>query len=88
MLRSVLNVHSDIMDKIDFTNKPTAHKIKLMHDLCAILKPIEEATNALQGQNVVTSSQVIIIIRTLRENLTCYHETMLSNTLYTQAFCR
>ena len=49
MLRSVLKVPSNIMDKIDFANKPTAHEIKLMHDLCAILKPFEEATNASQG---------------------------------------
>ena len=69
MLRSVLKVPSNIMDKIDFANKPTAHEIKLMHDLCAILKPFEEATNASQGQNVFTPSQVIIIIGTLREEL-------------------
>lgn len=69
MLRRVLNVPSDIMDKIDFANKPTAHEIKLMYDLCAILKPFEKATNASKGQNVVYSSQVIIIIRTLREEL-------------------
>uniref|UniRef100_A0A1X7V7H8 Uncharacterized protein n=1 Tax=Amphimedon queenslandica TaxID=400682 RepID=A0A1X7V7H8_AMPQE len=69
MLRSVLAVPSDIVDKIDIANKPTAHEIKLMHDLCTILKPFEEATNASQGQNIITSSQVIIIIRTLREEL-------------------
>ena len=48
MLRSILQVPQDIMD---FTNKPKAHEIKIMQDLCAILKPFEVATNTSQGQN-------------------------------------
>lgn len=69
MIRSILKVPNDIMDKIDFPNKPKAHDLKLMQDLCAILKPFEDATNASQGQNIITSSKIIIIIRTICEQL-------------------
>ena len=57
------------MEKINFSGKPKAHEIKLLHDLCEILKPFEEATNLSQGQNVVTASEVIICIHALHEQL-------------------
>lgn len=69
MIRSVVQVPQAVMDKIQFSNKPKPHEIKILKDLCAILEPFEAATNASQGQNVVTSSEVIIIVRTLREQL-------------------
>ena len=42
---------------------------KIMQDLYAILEPFEVATNASQGQNVVTSIEVIIIVPTLKKQL-------------------
>ena len=42
---------------------------KIMQDLYDILEPFEVATNASQGQNVVTSIEVIIIVLTLKEQL-------------------
>ena len=43
--------------------------MKLLHDLCEILRPFEEATNLTQGQNVVTAIEVIICVRSLCEQL-------------------
>ena len=69
MLKSLLQVPQDIIDKIDFASKPKAHELKLVKELCTILKPFEDATNISQGQNVVTSSEVIVCVRSLREQL-------------------
>ena len=69
MIRSVIQIPDDIMDDIDYSNKPSAHEMKLLHDSCEILRPFEEATNLTQGQNVVTASEVIICVRSLREQL-------------------
>uniref|UniRef100_A0A1X7UC99 Uncharacterized protein n=1 Tax=Amphimedon queenslandica TaxID=400682 RepID=A0A1X7UC99_AMPQE len=67
MIRSVAQVPDDIMQQIAFLDKPKAHEIKLLQDLCGILRPFEEATNIAQGQNIVTGSEVIICVRSLRE---------------------
>ena len=69
MIRCVLQALDDIMEKINFLGKPKAHEMKLLHDLCEILKLFEEVTNLSQGQNVVTASEVIICIRSPREQL-------------------
>ena len=66
MLKSILQVPQDVLDSIDFVYKPRAHELKHM---CIILQPFEEATNASQSENIVTSSEVIICIRSLREQL-------------------
>ena len=57
------------MDKIDFSGKPRAHELKLIHNLWKILKLFKKATNLSQGQNVITSSEVIVCILSLREQL-------------------
>ena len=40
-----------------------------MHNLHKILKPFKKATNLSQGQNVITSSEVIVCIPSLLEQL-------------------
>ena len=62
--------------------------MKLLHDLCEILRPFEEATNLTQGQNVVTAIEVIICVRSLCEQLSqletkfkCRVLTSLQNSL-------
>ena len=69
MIRSSIQVPEDIIDKITFPGKQRAHELKLKHNLCEIWKPFKEATNLSQGQNVVTSSKVIVCIRSLWEQL-------------------
>lgn len=67
------------MNEINSANRPKTHELNMMNDLCSILKPFEDATNESQGQNVITSSKVIIIVWTLREQL---------NTLSKDCSCR
>ena len=75
MLRSLLQVPQAIIDQIDFPTKPRAHELKLLKELCTILTPFEEASNISQGENIVTSSEVIVCVRSLREQLQSLSET-------------
>ncbi len=68
-MRSLLHIPQNIIDKIDFAIKLKAHELKLVKELCTILKPFEEATIISQGENVITSSEVIVCVRSLREQL-------------------
>ena len=69
MLRSVLKVPQDVLNSLDYSGKPTAYEMKLVSELCEVLLPFEEATDAVQGELVVTSSMVLICIRGLRAEL-------------------
>ena len=69
MLRSVLKVPQDVLNSLDYSGKPTAYEMKLVSELCEVLLPFEEATDAVQGELVVTSSMVLICIRGLRAEM-------------------
>ncbi len=59
MFHSILQVPSDAVDKLNFYGKLGAHEIRLIK-ICEILLPLEEASDQVQGDNIVTSSKAII----------------------------
>ena len=69
MLRSILRIPANVMDQLDFPDKLSANELKLIQELCDILLPFEEATDAVQGDNIVTASMVIVCVRGLRHQL-------------------
>ncbi len=75
MLRSIIQVPSEVMDKLNFHGKLGAYEIRLITEICEILLPFEEATDEVQGDNIVTSSKVIICVRGLRQELATLSET-------------
>ena len=69
MLRSILRIPANVMDQLDFPDKLSAYELKLIQELCDILLPFEEATDAVQGDNIVTASMVIVCVQGLRHQL-------------------
>ncbi|KAK2152400.1 hypothetical protein LSH36_330g11018 [Paralvinella palmiformis] len=69
MLRSVVKIPQDVLNSLEYSGKPTAYDMKNISELCEVLLPFEEATDAVQGELVVTSSTVLICIRGLRAEM-------------------
>ena len=69
MLRSIMQIPQDLLNQIDESFKLRPHDLKLISDLCEILQPYEEATDILQGERVVTSSEIIITVRSLKQQM-------------------
>ena len=69
MLRSILQIPSEALDRVNFTGKLSQYELKVISELCEILQPFEEATDQVQGDKVVTSSLVIVCVRGLRDQL-------------------
>ena len=57
------------MDSIQYSGKLTVYETNIAKDLVEVLKPFEWATNMVQGQNKVTSSVVIPVVRALRNEI-------------------
>lgn len=68
MLRSILQIPQDVLNQLEDSIKLRPHDLKLISDLCEILKPYEAATD-LQGEQVVTSSEIIITIQSLKQQM-------------------
>lgn len=69
MIRSVLAQDSTKLDQLDNVPQLTQHERNMLQDLLDTLEPFEDATDKLQGENVVTASMVIPCIMGLRESL-------------------
>uniref|UniRef100_A0A1X7UZZ6 Uncharacterized protein n=1 Tax=Amphimedon queenslandica TaxID=400682 RepID=A0A1X7UZZ6_AMPQE len=61
MIRSVVQVPDDIMQEIAFLDKSKAHEIKLLQDLCGILRPFEEATNIAQDKILLQVVRLLFV---------------------------
>lgn len=70
MIRSLLRVPENVMQELDFNDKLSVPETKLLEELCEVLQPFEEATSAVEGDNIVTASMVIICVRGLKHQLT------------------
>ena len=69
MLRSILQIPSEALDRVNFSWKLSQYGLKVISELCEILQPFEEATDQVQGDKVVTSSLVIVCFCGLRDQL-------------------
>jgi len=74
MLRSVLSLPNEILAQLDAPCKPSKHDLILLNELCSILQPFADVTNQIQGDQVITSSLVIVCIRSLRAQLSALKE--------------
>ena len=52
---------SVLKNDLDYSHKSTMHELKLIKELCEILLSFEEATDAVHGEQIVTSSMVISV---------------------------
>lgn len=68
MIRSILNVPSDKLDKLDCASI-TAYDRKVLSEISTILKPFEDATVLVQKEKHVSGSMVIPITLGLKEHL-------------------
>uniref|UniRef100_A0A1X7V2H5 HAT C-terminal dimerisation domain-containing protein n=1 Tax=Amphimedon queenslandica TaxID=400682 RepID=A0A1X7V2H5_AMPQE len=68
-IRSILSVPAEKLQQIDCQQQLTTYDSGILRDLVEILTLFEEATDATQGQNVVTASFIIPCIRGLRASL-------------------
>ena len=66
MIRSLLRIDSDTLDKLDCQHKLNIYEMNIMRELCEILSPFETATDMTQGENHVTASLVVPCVRGLR----------------------
>ncbi len=69
MLRSVLQLPEDSLEKLDSDIRPSRYELKMMQEVLEILSPFETATKDTEGDNIVTASFVVIAIRGLRQQL-------------------
>ena len=69
MLRSLLKVSEDTMAKLDYNGKPNVHELNVAKDLVEILTPFEWATDLTQGENKVTASVILPVVRGLRNEI-------------------
>lgn len=80
-IKSILRVPEDKLKSIDGVPRLTAYERKTLQDMVEILQPFQEATNLVQGENVVTASVVIPCLHGLRQALdslsTTYNSRML-----------
>lgn len=81
MIRSVLNVPEEKLNKLD-TVHLTTYERKLLQELCSILKPFEDATVMIQTENNVSASLAIPVTLGLEHQLneisTTYSNKMVS----------
>ena len=67
MLKSLLKVsNSSAMQQLDYNGKLNVHELNIVKDIIEILTPFKWATDLTQGQNVVTVSYILPVIRGLR----------------------
>ena len=74
MLKSLLKISNDTMEKIDFNEKPNQHDLNIVRDLVEILTPFLWATDLTQGQNKVTASMILPVVRGLRNEINKLHK--------------
>lgn len=67
MIRSILAIPPSELNKLNFPQNLSHCDRTIPTDLFEILSPFEEAADKLQGQNMVTSSLVILVIFGLQE---------------------
>ena len=65
-IRSVLKIPQSKLDAIGCPHRLTTYERNILTDLLEILTPFQIATDLLQGQNVVTASRVVPVVRGLR----------------------
>ena len=83
MLKSLLKVSNDTMEKIDFNEKPNQHDLNVVRDLVEILTPFLWATDLTQGQNKVTASMILPVVRGLRNEVNELHKKFKSRFVST-----
>ena len=83
MLKSLLKVSNDTMEKIDFNEKPNQHDLNVVRDLVEILTPFLWATDLTQGQNKVTASMILPVVRGLRNEINELHKKFKSRFVST-----
>ena len=69
MLRSIPQVPDNVLDKLITPSNLTPYEGKVASEIFKILKPFEEATDRVEGQNIVTGILLILCVRGLREEL-------------------
>ena len=83
VLRSLLKVSDDTMEKLDYSGKPNQHDMNIVKDLVEILTPFEWATDLTQGQNKVTASVILPVVRGLRSEINDLHHKFKSRFVAT-----
>ena len=68
MIKPLHCTPQSIMDKIQYSGKLTVYETSIAKDMVEVLQLFEWATNMVQGQNKVTSSLVIPVVRALKMN--------------------
>lgn len=85
MLRSILNVPEDQLNKIECKIKLSPYERKPLKELCIVLEPFEKATLLVQGEQFIAASLAIPVICELKHQLNLisvdYNSKMLT-TLY------
>ena len=66
MINSLLRVSPSAMDKLDYHEKLSVYETNITKELVEILTPFQWATDMVQGQNKVTASVVMPVIRGLQ----------------------
>ena len=67
-IKSLLSIPTDKLQQLE-CQQLNSYERAILQDLVEILSPFKEATDATQGQNIVTASFVISCIRGLRASL-------------------
>lgn len=83
MLKSLLKVPDTTMEKLDYNGKPNQHDMNVVKDVVEILAPFQWATDLTQGQNKVTASVILPVIRGLRSEINNLHSKFKSRFVAT-----
>ena len=80
-IKSILRVPEDKLRSRDSAPQLSAYDRKILQDMVTILQHFQEATNLVQGENVVTASVAIPCIHGLRQSLESLSTTCNSRML-------
>ncbi|KAK2143278.1 hypothetical protein LSH36_857g00069 [Paralvinella palmiformis] len=71
MFHSVVKIPQDVLNSLEYSGKPTAYNMKNISELCEVLLPFEEATDAIQGeQSIIETKQASVYTKIERRGLT------------------
>ena len=91
MINSLLRVSAETMEKLDYNGKPNAYGLAIANEIVEILTPFAWATNLSQGENNVTSSVTLPVVRGLSNeinNLQQKYRSMFVTTLKSSFYIR
>ena len=78
MLKSLIKVCDSVaMQRLNYAGKLSVNEIMVIKDLVEVLTPFKWATDLTQGQNVVTVSYILPVVRGLKVQMDSFCKSLI-----------